>query len=229
MAKRIKLLSSYQKLKQKISEQEKEYKNLKNDFRRYAKGDFMVKAHYDSMFKFEDDLEFVKYVLKNFLLKHESMTEYFEEKDLNWSLNKDVVKSMANKTFKIEALEDLSLQPLAIQWEDDKLFFEELFDYSVSEDKKLSAWIGDQTKNWESDRLAVADFIILKMALAEMVNFSSIPVKVSINEYIELAKNYSTPKSGQFINGILDVVSNRLVHEKVINKSGRGLIDIANK
>ena len=157
------------------------------------------------------------------------MTEYFEEKDLNWSLNKDVVKSMANKTFKIEALEDLSLQPLAIQWEDDKLFFEELFDYSVSEDKQLSAWIGDQTKNWESDRLAVADFIILKMALAEMVKSSSIPVKVSINEYIELAKNYSTPKSGQFINGILDVVSNRLVHEKVITKSGRGLIDIANK
>ncbi len=78
---------------------------------------------------------------------------------------------MANKTFKIEALEDLSLQPLAIQWEDDKLFFEELFDYSVSEDKQLSAWIGDQTKNWESDRLAVADFIILKMALAEMVKF----------------------------------------------------------
>jgi N utilization substance protein B len=179
--------------------------------------------------KFEDDLTFVVYVLKNFLLKHESMTEYFEEKDLNWSLNKDVVKSMANKTFKIEALEDLSLQPLAIQWEDDKLFFEELFDYSVSEDKQLSAWIGDQTKNWESDRLAVADFIILKMALAEMVKFSSIPVKVSINEYIELAKNYSTPKSGQFINGILDVVSNRLVHEKVITKSGRGLIDIANK
>jgi N utilization substance protein B len=136
---------------------------------------------------------------------------------------------MANKTFKIEALEDLSLQPLAIQWEDDRLFFEELFDYSVSEDKQLSAWIGDQTKNWESDRLAVADFIILKMALAEMVKFSSIPVKVSINEYIELAKNYSTPKSGQFINGILDVVSNRLVQEKVITKSGRGLIDIANK
>jgi N utilization substance protein B len=179
--------------------------------------------------KFEDDLAFVVYVLKNFLLKHESMTEYFEEKDLNWSLNKDVVKSMANKTFKIEALEDLSLQPLALQWDDDKLFFEELFDYSVSEDKQLSAWVGDQTKNWESDRLAVSDFIILKMALAEMVKFSSIPVKVSINEYIELAKNYSTPKSGQFINGILDVVSNRLVHEKVINKSGRGLIDIANK
>lgn len=179
--------------------------------------------------KFEDDLEFVQYVLKNFFLKHPSMTEFFEEKDLNWSLNKDVVKSLSNKTFKITALEDLSIQPLAIQWEDDQLFFEELFEYSVSEDKQLSTYIGDQTKNWESDRLTVADFIILKMALAEMIQFSSIPVKVSINEYIELAKNYSTPKSGQFINGILDVVSNRLVQEKVINKSGRGLIDIANK
>jgi N utilization substance protein B len=179
--------------------------------------------------KFEDDLVFVQYVLKNFFLKHPSMTEFFEEKDLNWSLNKDVVKSLSNKTFKITALEDLSIQPLAIQWEDDQLFFEELFEYCISEDKQLSTYIGDQTKNWESDRLTVADFIILKMALAEMIQFSSIPIKVSINEYIELAKNYSTPKSGQFINGILDVVSNRLVQEKVINKSGRGLIDIANK
>ncbi len=67
------------------------------------------------------------------------------------------------------------------------------------------------------------------MAVTEMIKFPSIPVKVSINEYIELAKNYSTPKSGQFINGILDVVSNRLVIEKVIQKSGRGLIDIASK
>jgi N utilization substance protein B len=75
----------------------------------------------------------------------------------------------------------------------------------------------------------MSDFILLKMAVTEMIKFPSIPVKVSINEYIELAKNYSTPKSGQFINGILDVISNRLVIEKVIQKSGRGLIDIANK
>ena len=130
-----------------------------------------------------------------------------------------------NKTFKIEALEDLSLQPLALQWDDDKLFFEELFDYSVSEDKQLSAWVGDQTKNWESDRLAVSDFIILKMALAEMVKFSSIPVKVSINEYIELAKNYSTPKSGQFINGILDSLIKDLTIRGLIKKTGRGMLD----
>jgi len=96
-------------------------------------------------------------------------------------------------------------------------------------DQELNTWVGEQTKNWESDRLAMSDFILLKMAVTEMIKFSSIPVKVSINEYIELAKNYSTPKSGQFINGILDVISNRLVIEKVIQKSGRGLIDIASK
>ena len=155
--------------------------------------------------------------------------EYFEEKDLNWNLNKDVVKSMSTKTFKIEALEDLSLQPLALQWEDDKSFFEDLYAFTLESDKDLNGWVEAQTKNWESDRLAMTDFILLKMAVAEMIKFPSIPVKVSINEYIELAKNYSTPKSGQFINGILDEISIRLISEKIIQKSGRGLIDIASK
>lgn len=178
---------------------------------------------------FEDDLEIIKYILKNFLLKHPSMTEFFEEKDLNWNLNRDVVKSMSTKTFKIEALEDLSLQPLALQWEDDKCFFEDLYEFTLDSDKDLNGWVEAQTKNWESDRLAMTDFILLKMAIAEMIKFPSIPVKVSINEYIELAKNYSTPKSGQFINGILDEISIRLMSEKIIQKSGRGLIDIASK
>ena len=157
------------------------------------------------------------------------MTEFFEEKDLNWNLNKDVIKSMSTKTFKIDALEDLSLQPLALQWEDDKSFFEDLYEFTLDSDKDLNGWVEAQTKNWESDRLAMTDFILLKMAIAEMIKFPSIPVKVSINEYIELAKNYSTPKSGQFINGILDEISIRLMSEKIIQKSGRGLIDIASK
>jgi N utilization substance protein B len=175
------------------------------------------------------DIEMIKYILKNYLLKHPIMAEYFEEKDLNWHLNKDVVKSLATKTFKIEALEDLQIQPLGLQWEDDKKFFEELFDYCVKEDIQLTQWVNDQTKNWDTERLATTDLIILKMAVAEMIQFPSIPIKVSINEFIEVGKNYSTPKSGSFINGILDVISIRLISEKVIQKSGRGLIDIASK
>jgi N utilization substance protein B len=175
------------------------------------------------------DIEMIKYILKNYLLKHPIMAEYFEEKDLNWHLNKDVVKSLATKTFKVDALEDLQIQPLGLQWEDDKKFFEELFDYCVKEDLPLTQWVNEQTKNWDTERLATTDLIILKMAVAEMIQFPSIPVKVSINEFIEVAKNYSTPKSGSFINGILDVISVRLIHEKIIQKSGRGLIDIASK
>ena len=85
--------------------------------------------------------------------------------------------------------------------------------------------IAAKTKNWEVDRLANTDQIILKMAIAEMLNFRNIPVKVTINEYIELSKNYSTPKSKQFVNGILDVISNELKENGILKKTGRGLID----
>ncbi len=174
---------------------------------------------------FDEDLAIVLHILKTFILKHHTVVEYFEEKDLNWGEKKDVLKSLATKTFKINTLEELELQPLAMNWEDDKFFFTDLFNYTLDNDLKYEKWIIEQTKNWEADRLAMTDMIILKMGLAEMIHFSSIPVKVSINEYIELGKNYSTPKSGQFINGLLDVLSHKLQQENVIRKSGRGLID----
>ncbi len=174
---------------------------------------------------FEEDLALVQYLVKTFVLKHHLITDYFEEKDLNWNENKDVLKSLCLKTFKIEKVEDLVLQPLALNWDDDKHFFVDLFNNVLDNDESYEKLITDQTKNWEGDRLAMTDMLILKLGLAEMIHFTSIPVKVSINEYIELAKNYSTPKSGQFINGLLDVLSQKLQKEGIIRKSGRGLID----
>ena len=85
--------------------------------------------------------------------------------------------------------------------------------------------IAQNTKNWEVERLPLTDRIILEMALAEMIHFPNIPVKVTINEYIELSKEYSTPKSRQFINGILDVMAKTMKESGMIKKSGRGLID----
>ncbi len=85
--------------------------------------------------------------------------------------------------------------------------------------------IANNTKNWEVDRLPLTDRVILEMAIAELTDFPNIPVKVTINEYIELAKQYSTPKSRQFINGILDVISKDLKDSGKIKKSGRGLMD----
>ena len=174
---------------------------------------------------FEQDLAIIQYLVKTFVLKHHLITDYFEEKDLNWGENKEVLKSMMVKTFKILNIEDLELQPLAMNWEDDKVYFIDLFNYVLDNDESYEKIITDQTQNWDGDRLAMTDLLILKLGLAEMINFSSIPTKVSINEYIELAKNYSTPKSGQFINGLLDVLSQKLQKEGLIRKSGRGLID----
>ena len=174
---------------------------------------------------FEEDLALVIYFCKTFILKHYLITDYFEEKDLNWGENKDVLKSMLIKTFKIASVEELALQPLAMNWEDDKYYFIDLFNNVLDNEESYEKIITDQTQNWEGDRLAMTDLLILKLGLAEMIHFPSIPVKVSINEYIELAKNYSTPKSGQFVNGLLDVLSQKLQKENIIRKSGRGLID----
>ena len=174
---------------------------------------------------FEQDLTLTMYLVKTFALKHPTITDYFEEKDLNWGENKEVLKSMMVKTFKILNVEALELQPLAMNWEDDKVYFVDLFDYVLDNDEAYEKIITDQTQNWDGDRLAMTDLLILKLGLAEMINFPSIPTKVSINEYIELAKNYSTPKSGQFTNGLLDVLSQKLQKEGIIRKSGRGLID----
>ena len=174
---------------------------------------------------FEQDLTLIIYLVKTFVLKHHIITDYFEEKDLNWGENKEVLKSMMVKTFKILSVEDLELQPLAMNWEDDKVYYVDLFNHVLDNDESYEKIITDQTQNWDGDRLAMTDLLILKLGLAEMINFPSIPTKVSINEYIELAKNYSTPKSGQFTNGLLDVLSQKLQKEGVIRKSGRGLID----
>jgi N utilization substance protein B len=174
---------------------------------------------------FEQDLALVIYLVKTFILKHSIITGYFEEKDLNWGENKEVLKSMMVKTFKIVSVEELELQPLAMNWEEDKIYFIDLFNHVLDNDEEYEKIITDQTQNWDGDRLAMTDLLILKLGLAEMINFSSIPTKVSINEYIELAKNYSTPKSGQFINGLLDVLAQKLQKEGTIRKSGRGLID----
>jgi len=114
---------------------------------------------------------------------------------------------------------------LSSNWEEDREFFTELFDSSLANDKSLEDVIHKKLQNWDMERLAMVDRILLKMAISEMIHFSSIPVKVTINEYIELSKLYSTPKSKQFINGILDTTSAELVESGVIKKSGRGLID----
>ena len=176
----------------------------------------------------EEDAEIVKHIFKNIIFKEKNLQSLFEEQDLNWVENKAIVKSLVNKTVKIfseENEEAFGLLDLSANWEDDKAFFEELYFQTVQDDEKYEEMIAASVKNWDVERVALLDKIILKMALCEMHIFRSIPVKVTINEYIEISKLYSTPKSKQFVNGVLDKLAQELTTKGDIRKSGRGLID----
>ena len=133
-----------------------------------------------------------------------------------------IVKTIKNQE---EHNTNIDLAVLSNNWEEDKSFFKTIFEVTVREGKEFDSLIAEKSKNWDIDRIALMDKIILKMAIGEMIHFPSIPVKVSINEYIELSKNFSTPKSKKFVNGILDVLSEDLKKRGIIKKSGRGLID----
>jgi N utilization substance protein B len=176
----------------------------------------------------EDQKKFINHLLRKVILGKTVINDMFEEEVLRWAEDKDIVKGLVEKTVKSfdpEAGSELVLNTLSINWEEDREFIEILYKRASSLDKEHKELIATNTRNWEVDRLPLTDRIILEMAIAELLSFPSIPVKVTINEYIELAKNYSTPKSRQFINGILDVISKELKEAGAVKKSGRGLID----
>ncbi len=177
----------------------------------------------------EQDFEAVDGILKKVIFKNEVILNYFSEKDLNWTENKSIVRSLASKVLKNaaepEQTEESHLPEIAINWEEDKEFFQNIFNFTIENDLENKALIAQKTKNWDIDRLAFTDKIIMSMALTEMKRFPSIPVKVTINEYIDISKTYSTPKSKQFVNGLLDVLAKELTESGQIRKSGRGLLD----
>lgn len=176
----------------------------------------------------EDQKKFINHLFKKVILGKTVINEYFEEDVLRWAEDKDIVKGLVEKTVKsYEPTEKkpLTLHTLSVNWDEDKEFIENLYQKAATLDDKFKDLIARNTRNWEVDRLPLTDRMILEMAIAELLIFPNIPVKVSMNEYIELAKNYSTPKSRQFINGILDVIAKELKDSGVLKKSGRGLID----
>lgn len=176
------------------------------------------------------DLEQHKTIIKHIcrkLILAGTINAWYEEEDLRWAEDREIIKGLVDKTIKSydEAAGTIEIQKLSLDWEDDRSFIATLFDRSVKLAPEHRKLIAKNTKNWEVDRLPLTDRVILEMAIAEMLEFPNVPVKVSINEYIELTKEYSTPKSRQFINGILDVISKELLASGDIKKSGRGLID----
>ncbi|TGE20663.1 transcription antitermination factor NusB [Hymenobacter aquaticus] len=177
---------------------------------------------------YAEDQELLKYLYKTFVFKGESLPAYLDEDDQNWEENRSVVKNLVVKTLKMldeAADENLELMSLSANWVDDKEFAETLYKQTLADDERYEKLIAESVQNWDVERVALTDKILLKMALCEMHLFRGIPVKVTINEYIEISKMYSTPKSKQFVNGILDKLAQDLTASGAIRKSGRGLLD----
>jgi len=176
----------------------------------------------------DEQKKFANHLFRKVILGKTIINDYFEEEVLRWAEDREIVKGLVEKTIKSydpASKEAIALHTLSINWEDDKNFIEKLYKRASSLEGPYKELIANNTRNWEVDRLPLTDRMILEMAIAELLEFPNIPVKVTINEYIELAKQYSTPKSRQFINGILDVMAKELKESGTMKKSGRGLMD----
>ncbi len=177
---------------------------------------------------YEEHQEALRHLLKGLVFKDEGLEAWFAARDLNWEENRPVVRSLVNKTIKSltpAAPLDEPLLDLSPNWQEDQAFYEALYHRAIHDDAQYEALIVGTLQNWDVERVALTDRILLKLALAEMHLFRDIPVKVTINEYIEISKLYSTPKSKQFINGILDKLAQELTQSGAIRKSGKGLLD----
>lgn len=172
----------------------------------------------------EDDkavlLALYKHCLGNALFE-----DLVDDRFNNWEDDKSLVVGAVKRTIKALPLKAETCSQFKPNHETTQEFGFKLLKLVLDDDKKIFDIIEPNLKNWDADRVAIIDMILLKMAICELLNFPSIPTKVTLNEYVEIAKLYSTDKSKDFINGILDRLMKKLENEGQINKSGRGLVD----
>ncbi|HEY1006552.1 MAG TPA: transcription antitermination factor NusB [Sphingobacteriaceae bacterium] len=180
----------------------------------------------DRSIRAEKDI--IKFIFKKVVMKSPAVEQAFEERFISWPVDKEVLQAMIAKTFKNFASEnpnENSLAQLTPDWTEDRVFIIDLFNKTIAHEQEYQELISQKTKNWEAERIAMMDTLLMRTAITELVHFSSIPVKVTINEYIEIAKEFSTPKSNSFINGILDKILGDLKAAGKIRKFGRGLLE----
>jgi N utilization substance protein B len=174
----------------------------------------------------ETDIAFIKSLVGELISKKEFVRHVIEEKNIYWAEGFDVVCSMIIRTVESgKSADGFVLSGLYKDEEEDLLFMKNLLQKTIRDDDYYTKLIAARTESWDTDRIALVDIILMKMALCEILNFSNIPVKVSINEYIDISKDYSTPNSKGFINGVIDNIANSLKAEGKIQKTGRGLVE----
>lgn len=172
----------------------------------------------------EEDRNFLIAVITEHLSQNEVLSSLFEDKNIHWADDTFVAFNSVIRNF--ESFEGtFELMPLLKDEKDDSEFMSQLFNKTILYKQNFQELIDKHTKNWELERIANMDMLLMEMALAEILYIPNVPVKASLNEYIDISKEYSTPNSKTFVNGVLDKIIAELKREDKIVKSGRGLKD----
>ena len=208
----------------KYWEQDGEYVEL--IYQDLIKSDLYESFMSNSKSSLENDVAFVVEVFREIIVSNNKLYDYFQDKNITWVDDFPVVNTFIVKLFKriTTKLKTEFFTPNLFKDKEDEAFGFKLMKATRDNFEVYNAEIISKTKNWDKDRIAKIDFVLLQMAICEFQEFPSIPTKVTINEHIELAKEYSTPKSNVFINGVLDKIVKDYRNQKTLNKKGRGLM-----
>ncbi len=175
---------------------------------------------------YQTDRKFIISLITDFFANSEDLLNCLEEQSIYWNDDMEYVLLMVEKTikkFKADSSEKVQLMPL-FKNDEDEDFVKILFRKAVLNAEQNSELIDRNTTNWEVERIALMDILVMQLAVTEVIEFPEIPVKVTLNEYIEIAKYYCTSKSSTFVNGILDNIVKEIREKGLFKKSGRGLL-----
>lgn len=174
--------------------------------------------------EFIQQKEFVENLFFAFVDSHEQFNELLEDINPSWPDDASITYREISKTLQsFKKTNEVTLSKNIPLNDEDLIFGLNLLKYTMRQSEKYDEMVSDVTENWDPGRIAIIDLLIIKQTLTEFLYFSEIPVKVTINEYLEITKNYSTPNSSKFVNGILDKLRIKLEKTGQIQKTGRGL------
>jgi N utilization substance protein B len=226
----IKMIAENSNLSEYLKNKKLNYWKLDDEYVTIIFNELKQQEWYDNYLQLEnpsfaDDKEMVIKLYKEVIAPNEKLYEYLEDKRLTWLddfplVNTSIVKMLNKLTEKRSAT---IFDPQVYKDEEDKEYSVQLLRKIILNNDKLSKEVDGKTPNWDTERIADIDLIILKMGIAEFLYFPSMPIRVTINEYLEISKEYSTPKSSFFINGILDKLVKEFSEAGKLNKIGRGL------
>ena len=200
---------------------ENEPEFIKSLFEQIAISDIYKEYMAAETSSYDEDREFWRKIYKNIIFNNAALDEVLEEQSLYWNDDKEIVDTFVLKTIKRFDPQNGAKQELLPEFKDeeDRDFARRLFRRAILNADYYRHLISSNIRNWDLDRVAFMDVIIMQIALAEILSFPNIPVSVSLNEYVDIAKLYSTPKSGGFINGTLDGIVNQLKKENKLIKN----------